>query len=144
MARREDRFLAMLIARTPAPTATNAMTIGMAMVQNVPRPITITPKCNKAVPSTGERSIVQMPASSASPKTPALLKKAVEGHAGQVIVLSFDNDEQGKEYTAGAMALLGELAKQSDKELRVRTPAHLKDWNEQLVNEREKVSCQKR
>ncbi len=76
-----------------------------------------------------------------SPKTPALLKKAVEDHPGSFVVLSFDNDEQGREYTADAAALLEKLVKERGQVLRVRVPAQHKDWNEQLVSERDSVTC---
>ncbi len=74
-----------------------------------------------------------------SPKTPALLKKTVAAHPGQFITLSFDNDEQGREYAADATALLEKLAKERGQVLRVRVPAQHKDWNEQLVSERTKA-----
>ena len=71
-----------------------------------------------------------------SPKTPMLLKKAMEVFGGKYITLSFDNDAQGREYTEDATALLGNLGKM----LRVRTPTEYKDWNEQLIKERAKAT----
>ena len=76
-----------------------------------------------------------------SPKTPALLKKAAGDHPGQHIVLSFDHDEQGKEYIADGTVLLGKLTKQLSKALLVKIPSRYKDWNEQLVNQHTVVSC---
>lgn len=69
------------------------------------------------------------------PKTPGLLRKEVESYAGQYVTLSFDNDQQGREYAEDATALLGNLG----KVLRVRLPEGYKDWNEQLVSERAKT-----
>lgn len=76
-----------------------------------------------------------------NPKTPALLKKSVEQHPGQLVVLSFDNDDQGQAYTDDAKTLLAELVKQLGKELFVSTPANFKDWNEELTNERRRDSA---
>ncbi len=78
-----------------------------------------------------------------SPQTPALLKKAVEAHPGQHVILSFDNDERGREYALDAQALLEERMYQIGKELRIRAPQLYKDWNEQLVSDRRLASFER-
>jgi hypothetical protein len=62
-------------------------------------------------------------------------------HPGKYVLLDFDNDTQGQEYTQEAQRLLAEVAQIHGKELWVRLPTRYKEGNDQLVGQQAGVTC---